>query len=616
MFMSYLAPLAGVLAFTLACIAPAQARDDGTDHSVTLEKVVQTFTVQRDGSFQVTVESVSRINEERAIQAKAQQALSYNRGYETLEVDQAFTQKPDGRKVMVDASQIKEQQEQASTYAPMFQDSRVKVVIFPEVAVGDRLVLRYKRHRTTALFPGHFEDLTAAEFHPVEQFSLIYDLPADLPLYADARGFKASTPKAGKGRKVYRWDFVPTDRARIEASAVSYLDYGQYLAVSTFKDYAGLAASYQARADVQVTPAIAALAGQLTANLPDARAKALKLSDWVRENIRYVAVYVGAGGVVPHAAQSVLDNRYGDCKDHVALLEALLKAAGIESSPALINLGNAYQLPKVPTLGVLNHVLTYVPSLDLYLDSTDPSVAAGYLPLMDLDKTTLLTATGVFGKTPATQFGKQVGEMLFKVKDTGAADFTGDSTIEGWASEVNRYGAKTMKPTDLDRIVEQVLNAYGQRGSGKILIQPSAAPEHFRSQVQGHTENLVNLPGPVGVPALSSLVGGIAQSVYGFATENERTQGFVCISNETLEQSRFEFPAGVTVLATPKAVAVKEGSFDYSARYTRDGNAVVVERRMQFKHPKAVCTPEEFKAMKPVIETMVRDLQGQIIVQG
>ncbi|MBC7211173.1 MAG: DUF3857 domain-containing protein, partial [Pseudomonas sp.] len=198
--MSYLAPLAGVLAFTLACIAPAQARDDGTDHSVTLEKVVQTFTVQRDGSFQVAVESVSRINEERAIQAKAQQALSYNRGYETLEVDQAFTQKPDGRKVMVDASQIKEQQEQASTYAPMFQDSRVKVVIFPEVAVGDRLVLRYKRHRTTALFPGHFEDLTAAEFHPVEQFSLIYDLPADLPLYADARGFKASTPKAGKGR--------------------------------------------------------------------------------------------------------------------------------------------------------------------------------------------------------------------------------------------------------------------------------------------------------------------------------------------------------------------------------------------------------------------------------
>lgn len=46
-----------------------------------------------------------------------------------------------------------------------------------------------------------------------------------------------------------------------------------------------------------------------------------------------MAVYVGAGGVVPHAAQTVLDNRYGDCKDHVALLEALLGAAGIKSTP-------------------------------------------------------------------------------------------------------------------------------------------------------------------------------------------------------------------------------------------------------------------------------------------
>ncbi len=616
MFMKYLAPLAGVFALALSCIAPAQARDDGTDHSVTLEKVVQAYTVQADGSFQLDVETVTRINEERAIQAKAQQPLSYNRSFETLEVVEAFTRKPDGRTVKVEASQIKEQQEQASSFAPMFQDSRVKVVIFPEVAIGDQLVLRYKLQRTTALFPGQFEDITAPDFHPVKQFTLSYDLPADMPLYADARGFKASAPKVGKGRKVHRWDFVPTERARTEAGSVSYLDYGQYLAVSTFKEYSALATAYQARAGVEVTPAIAALAGELTANLPGAREKAFKLSDWVRENIRYVAVYVGPGGVVPHSAQSVLDNRYGDCKDHVALLEALLRAAGIESSPALINLGNAYTLPKVPTLGVLNHVLTYIPSLDLYLDSTDPSIAAGYLPLPDLDKPVLLTASGVLGKTPASQLNKQSGEMLFKVQGTGAADFTSASVIEGWASEFSRYSAKSMKPADLDRIVEQVLNAYGQRGSGKILIQPSLAPEHFRSTVEGRTENLVNLPGPVGVQAFSSLVGGIAQTVYGFAAENERTQAFICLTNEAVEQSRFEFPAEVTILATPKPVAVQNASFDYSARYTRDGNAVVIERRLRFKHPKAVCTPEEFKVMKPSIETMVKDLQGQIIVQA
>jgi len=88
---------------------------------------------------------------------------------------------------------------------------------------------------------------------------------------------------------------------------------------------------------------------------------------------------VGSGGVVPHAADTVLDNFYGDCKDHVTLLEAMLTAVGIESSPALINSGNAYHLPTAPALGTINHVITYIPSLDLYLDPTAAQTEFGYL---------------------------------------------------------------------------------------------------------------------------------------------------------------------------------------------------------------------------------------------
>ena len=162
----------------------AQAFTDGTDRSVTLEKVEQTFVVQMDGSNRLDVDSVLLINEERAIKASAQRPVSYNRSLETLDVIEAYTQKPDGRKVMVDAAHIKEQQEQASAQAPMFQDSVNKVIIFPEVAVGDRLVLRYQRNRFTPLFPDQFEDITVPEFHPVGQFTLIYDMPEDMPLQA------------------------------------------------------------------------------------------------------------------------------------------------------------------------------------------------------------------------------------------------------------------------------------------------------------------------------------------------------------------------------------------------------------------------------------------------
>jgi transglutaminase-like putative cysteine protease len=597
-------------------LGSAQARDDGADPSVTVEKMAQSFVINADGSYVQDYESVMRINEERGIRSRAQQPVSYNRSLDTLEIVEAFTQKPDGRKVAVSAEQIKEQQERASADSPMFQDSRIKVVIFPEVAVGDRLTLRYRLVRKTALFPGEFIDSASPSLYPMEQFNLTYDLPADKPLYVDAKGFNASTPAAAPGRKVYRWDYVPAEKTRPEQGAVAYMDYGQHLAVSTFPSYRALAKAYDARATVEVTPAITALANQLTANLPTPRAKALVLSDWVRRNIRYVAVYINAGGVVPHAAQSVLENRYGDCKDHVALLEALLKAVAIESTPALISYGSAYTLPKVAALSPINHAITYIPSLDLFLDSTATGTAAGYLPNPDLDKPVLLTRTGEMGHTPATQVGKESNELVFKVDDSGAADFTLVKRLEGWRAEFARAWIKSMKPADRDLMIQKILHGYGQAGSGTLQTDAleSDAPS-FNAMMVGRTDNLVNVPGPIGVPALSSLGGGIAQEVFGFAVEKDRTQAFTCISGETRETARFEFPKTLNILAVPKAVSLKGAGFEYSATYSREGNTVLISRTARFAHPQAVCSAELFAQMKPVIQAMANDLKSQIIVQ-
>ncbi|WP_455826286.1 DUF3857 domain-containing transglutaminase family protein [Pseudomonas graminis] len=608
--------LFGVLAVIVCGLFTTQASADYTDLSLTHEKNIQSYVVNADGSFVLDVERIFRVNEERAIKPNAQRSISYNRTLETLDILDAYTLKPDGRKVVVSAEQIKEQQETASANAPMFQDSRVKVVIFPELQVGDRMVLRYQRHRNTPLFPGQFEDLFAPDFYQNEQVHLSYDMPSDMPLHADVRGFKASAPATANRRTLYRWDLQPAEKNRVEDGSVAYTDYGQYLAVSTFASYKQFAQAYASRAQVEVTPAITKLANKLTANLQTPRSKALVLSDWVRKNIRYVAVYVGAGTVVPHSAQAVLDNRYGDCKDHVALLEALLKAAAIESSPALINLGNAYELPNVPTLGVLNHAITYVPSLDLYLDSTATPIAAGYLPIPELGKTVVLTRSGELGYTPASQQGKVGTTLVFKVNARGGADFTHDSTVEGWGAEFNRFVFKAMQPADRNQLVEKVLSMYGQSGSGVIEYDSlEGTADTFKSTIKGHTGNLVNLPGPTGVPTLSSLAGGVAQNVFTFLAENERTQTFSCTSGEIFEQARLEFPGTMKILAVPKAMSVKKAGFDYRSSYVKKANTVMITRHYAFAKAGALCTPQDFQAMKPVIENMVNDLKSQIIVQ-
>ncbi len=68
-------------------------------------------------------------------------------------------------------------------------------------------------------------------------------------------------------------------------------------------------------------------------------------------------------------------------------------------------------------------------------------------------------------------------------------------------------------------------------------------------------------------------------------------------------------------LAVPKAVALNTGGFNYQTTYVKEGNSVLITRSYAFNHPDVVCSPQDFVAMKPAIESMVNDLKSQIIVQ-
>ncbi len=598
----------------------ARAADTGTDPSLEIEKDIQHFVVNPDGSYTATFDKVKSIKLQGAVQAHSQFYIHYNRTLDEVESVEGYTEKPDGRRVVVLADQIRDQQEAASSNAPMFQDTRVKVLVFPEVAVGDKLVVHYVLKRTKPLIPGHFEDLSATDFYVNKEFRLVYDLPESMPLYADSVGFTALPVEKSPGRIRYQWQYSGTDNQRIEAESVSYYDYGKRLAVSTFSDYASFARAYEERASAMAMPdeRIHALARELTKGMDDQRSMALALSDWVRSNIRYVAVYMGPGGIVPHPAATVLENRYGDCKDHAILLETLLDAVGIRSSTALINSGNAYRLPSTPTLGIFNHAINYLPELRLYLDSTADSIAAGYLPSNELDKPVLITKTGTVERTPPDQANRHLSIATFKVNNNGSSHFTLAREMHGALAEPYRKFIRDTKQADRDLFVQRTLQEYGQKGTG--TLDPGALDDngdHYRMAMAGHSENFVNLPGPIGLRTTNfSFGGGVAETIFGFAQENERQQDFVCGTVEWEDRASFEFPRNVSIVALPKPLKLSDANFSYSSSYVRSGSTVSVKRSLAFKHNGRTCTPAEFKRMQPVLERMIRDLKNQIIVKA
>ncbi len=84
------------------------------------------------------------------------------------------------------------------------------------------------------------------------------------------------------------------------------------------------------------------------------------VADWVRDEVRYVAVEMGEGRFQPRPAGVTLANRYGDCKDKVALERAMLSCLGIQSWPVLAMTGGPVD-PSFPSPLQFNHCILAIP---------------------------------------------------------------------------------------------------------------------------------------------------------------------------------------------------------------------------------------------------------------
>lgn len=569
------------------------------DPSATIEKDQRTYLINANGTAAMTRDLAIRINSVPAIAKFANQAFDYNATLETLDIVDAYTEKPDGRRVPVPPDRIREQQAQGSRDTTLFADERIKVAIFPQVEVGDRLVMQIRQNQIAALIPGQFQDIVMPPEQAAPQQRLIYDLPADMALYADARGYVARPVDAAPGRKRYQYEYAEHDRAEHERGAVSPLDVADRLVVSTMADYAALAAAYErgAQGKAAVSPAIRALGESITRGADGQRAKALLLADWVRKNIRYVAVYIGDGGVVPHAANEVLEQRYGDCKDHATLLEALLASAGIPSTPALISSGSAFTLPSVAAVGVLNHVITYVPSLDLFVDATAGNVAAGYLPQADLDKQVVLTKTGALARTPARQKTRVLVESKFVIDAHGDYKIARTTTAQGAAAEHYRRRDPDAGPhrSEETTVVEPGMidgggdeYVYGETIRGKSPSPDKKHIELWAEQAAGS--------------AISWLV-----TTRDMVAEKSRIYPYPCAAEEIEQRTHIRVPASFRLAKLPPPVALRTAQFDYNAEYRREGQAILIHQHYHAHPARAFCTPDEAKARQALLGEMMMD---------
>ncbi|NIE65056.1 DUF3857 domain-containing protein [Burkholderia sp. Ax-1719] len=619
---------AALFALASAC-AHAQTPIDDDVPPATLERDVHLFVIQKDGSGEEHDDSTIRANTTAGVDAVAQRYVWFNKDIESITSLSAQTIDPDGNVHEVGASSIRDVQEPRSAGAPTFQDGVLRTVIFPGVQPGARVRLVFDKRRGHALQAGTFSYFVEPPGEPVEFQRLIFDLPADLPLYADARGYEAQPPVTENGRTRYTFDFRQGQLPPLEAGAVARVNWGARLMVTTVPDYASFAARYrEAAADPSATdPAIAAFARSLTAGVTDPREKAARIYDWMRLNIRYVALFLGTTAAAPHRAVDILRDRYGDCKDHVALFTALLAAVGVRAEGALLNLGPVYSLPSVPGYGeeAINHVIAWLPDLGVFADTSSGGVAFGFLPAGVMDRPALLVDEGVLVRTPATQPRTRSAQLDIDVGEDGNASYRYRVEEAGALAETERNTFRRATHQGAQQIAAQRLRQTGLAGTARLgtsALDAMGGP--FAATTEGTLDHVVWPDGTTALPALSSLSGGITTQLDNWLAVQKRTQPWACISGDFEEHARIALPAFARVTDLPRDVVASVASaasaapLDYSAHYVfdRDTRTVEVTRKLSAHFGRQMCTPEDFAQMHEALLRMQRDAHAQIVVRA
>lgn len=364
------------------------------------------YTIRSAARMDVTQRIETEVSSASLLQSLGQHRLVNNDHFFDLDILEAATIKPDGRRVEVDRSQIAVLSGAESTTNILFQaDVKTRVIPFPELTAGDHTVIAYRVSQKQPAGLGG--NSIALAFPPALYFAgmkVTVDAPADLPLQVTERALQHETKTAG-GHKILTWTVDEQPYAAAEANSVAPIDWAPMLAVSTYASWDAIGKAEFALADPKSQPddKVRALADDVTRGISDRRAQAAAIFDWVATNIRYYEIILNQGGWMPHPAGDILKNRYGDCKDHATLMRAMLRAKGIDAEFVMINamsrVFGTYQIPNTS----FDHMILYLPEFGIYADPTSATASLGVLPAAEYDRPVLrLAARNItWTRTPA-----------------------------------------------------------------------------------------------------------------------------------------------------------------------------------------------------------------------
>jgi transglutaminase-like putative cysteine protease len=580
-----------------------------------------TYTVQADGTYTYEEAVTQRLNTQNAVDSAGDANIFYSGAGPDFTLLNAYTITSAGTRREVRPEQVLDQPA-GDAAAGFYTDNRRKVIIFPGLSVGAVEHYHYiMRNNGTYFSNAFFAEQNFPVYLATQSASITVLAPAGLALHFQLAGMQGGQlADAPHGEKKWVYTLANAAAQAPEDGSINVADFSPHLDVTSFQNFAAIGAAYEANAapKAAVTPAVQRLADAIAGKIPTPLGQAEALYNWVSRNIRYVGIDIGYGGYIPNPADQIIATGYGDCKDHVTLLKALLAAKHIPSSGVLVSLSDDFNAPSI-ALPHFDHIITYIPQFNVFLDSTAQFAPFGRLPRLELGKQALITgAPGI----PARVITLPVtGPVPDAARAFTQEVLSPDGTISG-STQIDNSGRyelhdretfASFDPASAAQYATRLMENDNEQGSGDFAspADPRDLTHGFTYRSQFSLPAYAALPGhgtfpiPIGVPlnlaAFTQLVALPA-----------RTAPTLCLAQNISDETRLRLPAGFRLQSLPADVDFADAIGSYTATYTIRGDTVQVERQLLTHAAGPTCGPAQYQQLRELGFAIGRDFRGVV----
>ncbi len=228
------------------------------------------------------------------------------------------------------------------------------------------------------------------------------------------------------------------------------------------------------------------------------------LYQYIQKNFTYMAIEIGIGGYKPRFAAQTFQKKYGDCKDLTFLYLVLLKKAGIEAYPALVDTRHAkFFYSDFPSPTQFNHCIAYLPKVrnGIWVDTTVKNFRLGEMPVAIQGKQALVAGgPNTLVQIPEDFYSSNV--LKFELKGTYAETGLKMEGAVHTLGQANAYCASNEKCLDAECCKKLRLRHPTQAG----VAGPKAASRAGRRAISsGYFRNPDPKAGALQDPCWSTL---------------------------------------------------------------------------------------------------------------